>query len=138
MQSETINELIPHRKPFLFVDKILSATKEEIVGIKVFEDSNEMLKASFPNHDFIPGMILIESMAQCGGAGIKLLGITDGLFGLANIEKAVFLKGAAYNKPMRYVIKNIRLSDKIIKQSGVVYMDEDAVLEATWTCIRLE
>lgn len=138
-QETAISELIPHRPPFVFVDKVLSATQEEIIGIKTFDDAaNEMLKGSFPDFNFVPGMILIESMAQCGGAGIKLLGITDGLFGLISIENAVFLKGAEYGKEVKYVIKNIKAGSKIIKQSGVAYVEDQRVAEATWICARLE
>jgi 3-hydroxyacyl-[acyl-carrier-protein] dehydratase len=137
-QPDNIEQLIPHRTPFLFVDEILSVTKEEIVGIKTFNDSDTMLKGSFPEFNFVPGVILIESMAQCGGAGIKILGIADGLFGLASIETARFLSGAAYNKPVKYVIKNIRVSDKLIKQSGIAYVAEIPVLEATWLCVKIE
>lgn len=131
-----IEELIPHRDPFLFVDEIISATAEEITGVKTFSADHSWLKGSFPGSDFIPGTILIESMAQCGGAGIKLLDITDGLFGLASIEKAEFLAAARYDVPVTFVVKNIRVSNKLIKQSGIAYVNETPVLEATWLCVK--
>ncbi|MBS0030457.1 3-hydroxyacyl-ACP dehydratase FabZ family protein [Chitinophaga sp. 22321] len=140
MQSAVTNieQLIPHRAPFLFVDEIISTTQEEIVGIKTFDDTDDMLKGSFPEFNFVPGVILIESMAQCGGAGIKILGLADGLFGLAAIETATFLSGTPYRQPVKYVIRNIRVSDKLIKQSGVAYVDEKPVMEARWLCIKIE
>lgn len=70
----SIEKLIPHRSPFLFVDKIISANEKQIIGIKTFDKAiDKMATGSFSDFDFIPGMILIESMAQCGGAGIKKL-----------------------------------------------------------------
>lgn len=140
MQNSThdIEGLIPHREPFLFVDDILSATEEEIVAVKTFESEGSWLRGSFPAFNFVPGTILIESMAQCGGAAIKIMGITDGLFALTTIEHAEFFRGAEYDKPVKYIIKNIRLGDKLIKQSGKAYVENMLVLEATWMCVRME
>ncbi|RBL90423.1 3-hydroxyacyl-ACP dehydratase FabZ family protein [Chitinophaga flava] len=135
--SDAVETLIPHRAPFLFADRVTAVSNEEIIGYKTFSEDSELLKGSFPAHGFVPGVILIESMAQCGGAGIKLLGLADGLFGLAGIETARFMKGAHYGVPIRYAIKNIRVSEKIIKQSGIAYMNEEPVMEATWTCVKI-
>lgn len=137
--STAIEQLIPHRAPFLFADEISSATPEEIIGLKTFSDeADSMLKGSFPEFGFVPGVILIESMAQCGGAGIKVLGLADGLFALASIETATFLAGTPYNEEVKYVIKNIRVTDKMIKQSGVAYVHDKPVLEARWLCVKIE
>lgn len=53
METE-IEKLIPHRFPFLFIDKILTANEKEVIGIKSFDKSNEMLTGSFPEFNFIP------------------------------------------------------------------------------------
>lgn len=137
--SKAIEELIPHRAPFLFVDEILSVSNEEIVAVNTFDDKeNNLLKGSFPGFNFVPGTILIESMAQCGGAGVRLLGVTNGVFALAHIETAQFLKGVEYGMQVKYIIKNVRLSEKIIKQQGKAYVGDDVVLEASWMSIRIE
>lgn len=136
--THDIEALIPHREPFLFVDDILSATKEEIIAVKTFEGNDSWLRGSFPQFNFVPGTILIESMAQCGGAAIKVLGITDGLFALTTIEHAEFFGGTAYDEPVKYVIKNIRLRNKLIKQSGKAFVNDKPVLEATWMCVRMQ
>jgi 3-hydroxyacyl-[acyl-carrier-protein] dehydratase len=132
-----VEDLIPHRDPFLFVDRIISASKEEIVGTKTFDKKNFWLKGSFPEFSFVPGTILIESMAQCGGAGIRSLGLSDGLFGLAGIDQAEFLKGVEYDQEITYKIKNLRIGDKIIKQSGIAYVNGEPVLTVTWMCLKL-
>ncbi|MBU2976462.1 3-hydroxyacyl-ACP dehydratase FabZ family protein [Zobellia sp. B3R18] len=137
METE-IEKLIPHRFPFLFVDKIITANEKEIIGIKSFDKSNEMLTGSFPEYNFIPGMILIESMAQCGGAGLKKAGLANGFFGLASMEKVTFLKGVTYNEEVKYIIKNIRVSNKLIKQSGIAYANDEPIAEATWLCARID
>jgi 3-hydroxyacyl-[acyl-carrier-protein] dehydratase len=136
--SKQIENLIPHRHPFLFVDEIVWASTEEIVAVKTFSDDDNMLKGSFPDMGFVPGTILIESMAQAGGAGVKLLGIAEGIFALVQIESAQFLGGATYDAEVKYVIKNIRLSEKIIKQSGKAYVGDKLILEATWMSIKMD
>ncbi len=133
-----IEKLLPHRDPFLFVDEIVSTSQEEIIGMKTFSNRNAWLKGSFPGFNFVPGTILIESMAQCGGAGVKMLGTIEGLFGLARIEMAEFINGAEYDKPVRFVIKNLHLSKRLIKQSGTAFIGHTPVLKATWVCMRLE
>lgn len=135
--TDKIEELIPHRDPFLFVDEILSADEKEIIGIAVFEDSNIFLKGSFPGFGYVPGTILIESMAQCGGAGMRLLGVTKGVFALAQIESAQFYKGVKYGEQVKHIIENLRMSDKIIKQSGKAYVGDELILEASWMSIRI-
>ncbi|ABG58246.1 3-hydroxyacyl-ACP dehydratase FabZ family protein [Cytophaga hutchinsonii] len=135
--KESIENLLPHRSPFLFVDEILSVTEDEIIGYKTFGEECSWLSGIFPEHNIIPGTILIESLAQCGGAGMRLLKDTNGLFGLASIESATFLKAATFHTPIKYVIKNIRLSDKLVKQSGIAFINDEALLEATWVCVRI-
>src|SRR5690606_14442191 len=91
-----IETLIPHRAPFIFIDEITMADSEKVVGNRTFKNSEPILKGSFPFFNYVPGMIIIESMAQCGGAGVKMLGISRGIFGLANIENANFYKGVQF------------------------------------------
>jgi 3-hydroxyacyl-[acyl-carrier-protein] dehydratase len=133
-----IETLIPHRNPFLYVDKIIALSKDEIIGTMVFSDGNTFLTGSFPDLNFVPGVILIEAMAQCGGAGIKKLGLADGLFGLANIERATFYKGVEYNSLFKMVIKNIKVTDRYIKQSGTGLVNEEPCMELTWTCVKFQ
>lgn len=137
--SKAIEDLIPHRAPFLFVEEILSISNEEIVGVMTFNDKdNDLLKGSFPGFDFIPGTIILESMAQCGGAGVRLLGVAEGVFALAHIETAQFYKGVHYNEQIKYVIKNVRLSAKMVKQEGRAYVNDELILEAAWLSIKID
>lgn len=138
MQVKEIETLIPHRNPFLYVDEIVSVSKEEIVGVTIFSDTNEFLRGSFPEFNYVPGAILIEAMAQCGGAGIKKLGLADGLFGFANIENASFCKGVEYGKVFRMEIKNIKITERYIKQSGVGVVNGEVCMSLVWTCVKFQ
>ena len=139
MMKTEIEGLIPHRYLFIFVDEILSANNDSVIGLKTFNKEDEkMLTGSFPDYEYIPGMIIIESMAQCGGAGIKKAKLTDGFFGLAAMNDVQFFKGVTYGDQIRYEIKNIRVSNRIIKQSGIAYFEGEPIAQATWTCGRID
>jgi 3-hydroxyacyl-[acyl-carrier-protein] dehydratase len=135
--SKTIEALIPHRVPFLFVDEIVSISPQEIIGLQTFNDrENPVLKGSYPP-DLIPNVILLESMAQCGGAGVRMLGIAEGVFALANIETAQFFASVTYGVQLRYVIKNVRLGAKLVRQQGNAYAGKDLIFEASWMSIKI-
>ncbi len=136
--EKNIEDLIPHRSPFLFVDELITVNEEEIVAEKTFDETNFILKGNFPEYSYIPGTILIEAMAQCGGAGVRLLGVSNGIFALAYIETAQFFAGVKFDEKVTFVIKNIRMSEKIIKQSGKAFVNNNVVLEASWMSIRIE
>lgn len=136
--NKNIEDLIPHRAPFLFVDEIISYTAETIIGLNTFTQKDSWLQGSFPDFNYVPGTILIEAMAQCGGAGVKLLGLADGVFGLVSMDKIEFFAGVEFEKLVKFVVKNIRVSEKIIKQSGEAFSDDKLILKGEWMCVKLQ
>lgn len=131
-----IRELLPHRKPFLFVDRIEKADKDEIIGYKRFSDDEFFFKGHFPGYPIVPGVILIESLAQCGGAGVNEMGILgDSLIVLAAVEKAKFRKQVKPGDEIKMVIKNKRISKVMLRQSGTAYVNGETAAEAEWLCL---
>lgn len=131
-----IEQLLPHRDPFLFVDRIESATNEEIVGFRTFPDEWSVFGGHFPGYGVVPGVILVESMAQCGGAGVRELGILgDKLFFLATISGAKFRRQVRPGETIRIVVTNDRISARMLRQSGVAYVGDDVACEASWMCL---
>lgn len=67
LDTVQIKELLPHRYPFLMVDKILSITDKEVVGVKNVTHNEPFFTGHFPDEPIMPGVMLIEAMAQTGG-----------------------------------------------------------------------
>jgi UDP-3-O-[3-hydroxymyristoyl] N-acetylglucosamine deacetylase/3-hydroxyacyl-[acyl-carrier-protein] dehydratase len=67
MDADKIMQILPHRHPFLFIDKILKITDNSIVGLKYVSPDESYFKGHFPGRPVMPGVLQIEAMAQVGG-----------------------------------------------------------------------
>jgi len=67
MDVNKIKELLPHRFPFLLVDKIIDVQEDYIVGIKNVTANEPFFQGHFPDEPVMPGVLLVEAMAQAGG-----------------------------------------------------------------------
>jgi 3-hydroxyacyl-[acyl-carrier-protein] dehydratase len=129
--------LLPHRAPFLFVDEILSADTERIVARHVFGAGEFFFQGHFPQYPVVPGVILVETMAQSGGAGLRKLGVLggDALFFLASVDKVKFRRQVRPGEEVRLEVENLRVSAKMIKQAGKAYVGDELAAEAEWLCL---
>jgi 3-hydroxyacyl-[acyl-carrier-protein] dehydratase len=135
--STEIEALLPHRSPFLFVDEIVSADSAKIVARHVFTEYEFFFAGHFPQYPVVPGVILIETMAQSGGAGLRLLGTlgADALFFLASVDKVKLRRQVRPGEEVRCEIENLRVSAKMIKQAGKAYVGDELAAEAEWLCL---
>jgi len=132
-----IESLLPHREPFLFVDEIVQADDKKIIAKHVFTEKEFFFKGHFPEYPVVPGVILVETMAQSGGAGLRKLGVLgDGsLFFLASVDKVKFRRQVRPGDEVRSEVENLRVSPKMIKQSGKAYVGDELAAEAEWMCL---
>ncbi|WP_461256406.1 3-hydroxyacyl-ACP dehydratase FabZ [Treponema sp. R80B11-R83G3] len=132
-----IEKLLPHRAPFLFVDEIVEATEEKIIAKRKFTESEYFFKGHFPEYPVVPGVILVETMAQSGGAGLRKIGKLgdDALFFFASVDKVKFRRQVRPGDEVRSEVVNLRVSPNMIKQQGKAYVGDELAAEAEWMCL---
>ncbi|MCK9191387.1 MAG: 3-hydroxyacyl-ACP dehydratase FabZ [Sphaerochaetaceae bacterium] len=139
MKDLAITDVLLHRPPFLFVDKIEEADEKHTVGRYTYKEDEFFFKGHFPEHPVVPGVLLIELMAQVGGAGCAYADIMKpGLFVLATVEKVKFKKQVRPLDTCIVNVENVRVSTKLIRQKGTVTVDNELAATATWLCVRVD
>ena len=134
---EPVEQLLPHRDPFLFLDELLEADQTHTVAKRVFTEDHFFFRGHFPDYPVVPGVILIETMAQCGGAGLCQVGILPhgAFFVLGTVEKAKFRSQVRPGDTAIIEVQNTRVSQIMLRQSGVITVNGVKAAEATWMCI---
>ncbi|AGT44294.1 3-hydroxyacyl-ACP dehydratase FabZ [Treponema pedis] len=135
--TNNIEILLPHRKPFLFVDEIISADEKGSISEHTFTKDEFFFKGHFPEYPVVPGVILIETMAQAGGAALSFQKIFEenSLFFLATVDKVKFRSQVRPDDKVKIEITNLRVSSKMVKQAGKIYVGEVLAAEAEWMCL---
>ncbi len=90
--SEEIQKLLPHRYPFLLIDKIIDYVPgEKAVGVKNVTINEPHFQGHFPGRSLMPGVLIVEAMAQVGGIVLtQMSSVEGGLFVFAGIDKVRF------------------------------------------------
>jgi UDP-3-O-[3-hydroxymyristoyl] N-acetylglucosamine deacetylase/3-hydroxyacyl-[acyl-carrier-protein] dehydratase len=128
-----IQRIMPHRYPFLLVDKILELEdKKRVVGIKNVTINEPFFSGHFPGHPIMPAVLIIEAMAQVGG--VLLLSSVDNpekyLVYFTRIDKARFRKPVLPGDQLRFELELITIRRRICKMQGYAYVGDDLVAEA--------
>jgi len=114
VEVEQIQELLPHRYPFLLVDRVIELEPgERVVAIKNVSINEPYFQGHFPNHPVMPGVLVIEAMAQAAGTLIRLSSKNDPdskpLFYLVKIDKARFSAKVVPGDQLRLEVRLKRL-----------------------------
>jgi beta-hydroxyacyl-ACP dehydratase FabZ len=130
---EEIKGLLPHRYPFLFVDRILSIDKErkKIIGIKNVTANEPYFPGHFPDEMIMPGVLIVEAMAQCGG--ILTLSQMENPMKVffTNITDCEFMCNVYPGDQIRFELDLIRFKLGICKMKGYAYVEDTLICSAT-------
>ena len=137
LDIDAIREILPHRYPFLLVDRIEELEAERVVGIKNVTVNEPFFAGHFPDYPVMPGVLIIEAMAQVAGV-LVLSGIPDRkskLVLLAGVDGAKFRKPVRPGDQLRMEMKILRSRASMAKVSGTATVDGAVVAEAEMLCV---
>ena len=134
---EQIKQIIPHRDPMLMVDCIEQLDQEAgtVVGTKTFTGEEEFFKGHFPGNPVVPGVFLIEALAQTGAVAIlsreEYLGKT---VYFASWDKIKFRRKVLPGDTVTLKVQLVKIRGKIVVADGTAYVGEEKAAQGTFTC----
>ncbi|WP_427137399.1 3-hydroxyacyl-ACP dehydratase FabZ [Psychrobacillus psychrodurans] len=135
LDTQKIKEIIRHRYPFLLVDKILELEEgKRAVGIKNVTANEEFFNGHFPNYPVMPGVLIVEALAQVSAVVMLTKEENQGRLGLlVGIDKCRFKQQVKPGDQLRLEIEITRLKGPIGKGTGIATVDGTLVCETEIT-----
>ncbi|GGH70943.1 3-hydroxyacyl-[acyl-carrier-protein] dehydratase FabZ [Compostibacillus humi] len=135
MDLEQIKEVIPHRYPFLLVDKVLEMEEgKRIVALKNVTANEPFFQGHFPSYAVMPGVLMIEAMAQAGAIAVLNKEENKGKLGfLAGVDKCRFKRQVRPGDQLKLEVEIVRVKGPIGKGKGTVTVDGELACEAEIT-----
>lgn len=140
LDIQEIQKLLPHRYPFLLVDRILELEEDTVVGIKNVTMNEPHFMGHFPGYPVMPGVLIIEAMAQVAGV-LVLNRIPDRdkkLVFLATIENAKFRRPVVPGDQLRIEVKFLRLKPSAARIHAEAKVDGAIAAEADLMCTLID
>ena len=132
LETEDILKILPHRYPFLLVDRILECDeKQRIVGIKNLTFNEPFFQGHFPGHPVMPGVLQLEAMAQTAGVLANRMFNSEGAIAyFISVDNARFRKVLKPGDQLRIEINLLRTRLGMCKFKGTVSVDDELACEA--------
>ena len=133
MDIRKILDSLPHRYPFLLVDRVLEMEREKrIVAIKNVTINEPFFQGHFPGHPVMPGVLIVEAMAQAGAVLLlhDLPGRNDKLVYFTGIDGARFRRAVVPGDQLRLTMEVLNLRARTCKMRGKAEVDGQLVAEA--------
>lgn len=137
IKREEIKNYLPHREPFLFVDRVIELKKgSRIVAQRTFEPEEEFFKGHFPGNPIVPGVIIVEALAQAGGVlvyysfteELEAKGLTGAY--LAGLENVRFRQVVKPGDLIKLDVSIQRKRSRIIRFKAGAYVNDSKAAEA--------
>ena len=133
LQSQEIQEIIPHRYPFLMVDRIIELEEgKRAVGIKNVSSNEPFFQGHFPGHPIMPGVLIMEALAQVGAVVIlKMPEYAGHLALVAGLDDVKFKRQVVPGDQLRLEVELIKLRKTFGVAQGKAYVGEVLAAEGT-------
>jgi 3-hydroxyacyl-[acyl-carrier-protein] dehydratase len=140
MDIHEILDHLPHRYPFILIDRVISMELgSEIVALKNVTINEPFFPGHFPYHPVMPGVLIVEAMAQAAAIlSFKTMGVKpsdDSVYYFAGIDSARFKRPVSPGDQIVFNVKIDRILKGIWKYAGVASVDGQVVAEAEMMCI---
>jgi 3-hydroxyacyl-[acyl-carrier-protein] dehydratase len=139
-QLDRVLGMLPHRYPFLLVDRVLELEKDRVVAIKNVTFNEPFFQGHFPGRPVMPGVLLVEAMAQAG-AFITLGHLGPDrkiLFMLAGLDKVRFRRPVIPGDQVKIEVKAVKIHRPLWKMSAQARVDDELVAEAELSAMEVE
>src|SRR5437868_3547395 len=138
LDSEGIKKLLPHRYPFLLVDRIIELTpRERVVGIKQVSINESFFQGHFPGAPVMPGVLVIEALAQCGAilALREIENRDQKLVLFTGIREARFRRPVVPGDSLVLEVRALRVGSRIQRMHGAAKVDGQLCADAELTSV---
>ncbi|UPM54190.1 3-hydroxyacyl-ACP dehydratase FabZ [Gottfriedia acidiceleris] len=135
LDIKAIKEILPHRYPFLLVDRIIEHEEgKRAVGIKNVTANEEFFNGHFPDYPVMPGVLIVEALAQVGGVAALSLEQNKGKLALfAGIDNCRFKRQVVPGDQLRLEVELVKMRGPIGKGKAVATVDGQIACEAELT-----
>ena len=138
LNIEEIKKLIPHREPFLFIDTCnIKIPGEYGVSSKIFKENEYFFKGHFPNNPIVPGVIIVEAMAQTAGIVVSynLKDYDEKSVLFMSVSKAKFRKPILPNDKILFEVRFLNKVKNVYKFSGLALKNDTKVSESEFSAM---
>ena len=137
MDVNAIMDMLPHRPPFLMIDKVFELSSSHVIGSKNVTMNEGFFQGHFPGVPVMPGVLIVESFGQAAAAltahGLDKSTYENKLVFLMGVEKARFRNPVIPDCKLILKIEAIRSHGRVWKYKGEAFVDEKKMADAMWS-----